>query len=96
MKSVLLIEKPNNCSSCKLSHDQNFCWVTEKNFSFDEKFDSTTDIMSDCPLVNLPDKKMCNERDYERYDNIYGKGWNDYRGHLTGEYNHYVPEPYKE
>ena len=43
-----------------------------------------------------PGAAKCNERDFEHYVNGYGKGWNDFRGHLTGEYNNYTPESYKE
>lgn len=86
-KSILIIDKPKNCDDCKLCLD-NACLVTETVIN--------DVIPDDCPLVDLPDKQVCNERDFEHYVNGYGKGWNDYRGHLTGEYNHYEPEPYKE
>lgn len=88
MKSVILIEKPNKCMDCKLCVD-NTCIALEKDVYWD-------DIDNKCPLIDLPEKQVCNERDFEHYVNGYGKGWNDFRGHLTGEYNNYEPEPYKE
>ena len=93
MKSVLLIDKPECCYNCIMNNNQMSCWITETSF---KDFDMEKEILEDCPLVDLPDKQVCNERDFEHYVNGYGKGWNDYRGHITGEYNNYTPEPYKE
>lgn len=95
-KSVLIIDKPENCIDCPLQADDKACGITETSFTSNKVFEANAEILSDCPLKDLPDKQVCNERDFEHYVNGYGKGWNDYRGHLTGEYNNYVPEPYKE
>lgn len=92
-KSVLLIDKPENCIDCPLQADDKACEITETSF---KDINPAREILSDCPLKDLPDKQVCNERDFEHYVNGYGKGWNDYRGHLTGEYNHYEPEPYHD
>ena len=94
-KSVLIIDKPKKCDDCPCSYftegaQSDYCKVTDSEIS------NSNEVLKDCPLKDLPDKQVCNERDFEHYVNGYGKGWNDYRGHLTGEYNHYEPEPYKE
>lgn len=92
-KSVLIIDKPENCIDCPLQADDKACGITETSF---KDIQANKQVLQDCPLRPLPDKQVCNEKDFEHYVNGYGKGWNDFRGHLTGEYNNYVPEPYHD
>lgn len=92
MKSAIIVDKPENCINCLLNH-MDSCFITETTF---KDINPHKEILPNCPLIDLPEKQVCNERDFEHYVNGYGKGWNDYRGHLTGEYNNYEPEPYKE
>jgi len=90
-KSVLVVEKPESCDVCDLCINQ-VCGILRKPIITDKIYQ----IDDDCPLKDLPQKQMCNERDFENYTNGYGKGWNDCLRHITGEWNNYVPEPYTE
>ena len=95
MKSVLVIDKPEGCEGCPCAYftegaHEDCCNITQT--IIEDKFK----ILDNCPLKDLPQKQVYNERDYEKYINVYGKGWNDCLGHITGEYNHYVPEKYTE
>lgn len=85
MKSVLIIDKPKKCDDCKLCMD-NACLVTETVIN--------DVIPDDCPLLDLPDKQVCNEYNFENYTNGINIGWNRCLAEITGE--EYIPPEYKE
>lgn len=76
MKSVLVINKPENCIDCKLCID-NSCFITETVIK---------DVINeDCPLRDLPQKEVANEYDFENYSNGVSIGWNRCLEKITGE-----------
>lgn len=95
MKSVLIIDTPVNCDECDLcylkSEDKWYCPMV----GFMDRA-MMQERHSSCPLKPLPEKMPCNYYTAEGFNNGYDKGWNDYRDHLTGEWNHYKPEKYGE
>ena len=81
-KSVYVLDTPRNCKECPITKCSAFNVADERP--------------QDCPLRKLPDKEPCNYYTSEGYVPGYAKGWNDYHDKITGEWNNYKPEPYKE
>ena len=90
-KSVLIINKPENCIDCPLQADDKACEITETSFM---EISPAREILSDCPLKDLPDKQVCNEYNFENYTNGINIGWNRCLAEITGE--EYIPPEYKE
>lgn len=91
MKSVLVINKPENCIDCPLQADDKACEITETSFI---SIRANEEILEDCPLVNLPQKQVVNEYNFENYANGINIGWNRCLEEITGE--EYIPPEYKE
>ena len=79
MKSILVIETPTNCIDCPLQADDKACEITETSFTAEKDFYPNRAILSDCPLVALPDAEVANDYDFEHYANGVCVGWNRYR-----------------
>lgn len=90
MKSVLLIDKPENCIDCPLQADDKACGITETSF---KDIQANKQILQDCPLVNLPQKQVVNEYNFENYANGINIGWNRCLAEIIGE--KYIPPEYK-
>ena len=84
MKSVLVIDKPDCCRKCQLSTVDS-CYVTATIFMCNKGFDPETEILSDCPLRNLPQPEVANDYDFEHYRNGVAIGWNRCLEKITGE-----------
>lgn len=83
-KVMLILDKPKNCYDCRLQYDCYCCSMTNTGFFGKENFDPCKDILSNCPLSPIPERK--NLRQY--IDNAalnlggimayqYAQGWND-------------------
>lgn len=73
MAKLLLVQEVNNCMECQLAYDSYCCIITQLNF-FDnpDNFDPCKDILDDCPLKEIPERK----RYHEGIFNGEVKGWN--------------------
>lgn len=93
-KAFLLIDKPSCCDECVLCRSLDVNRIVCTGYSFE--IHNVRILHDKCPLKDLPQKTPCNYRDFEHYVEGYRKGWNDVIEQMTGEYNHYVPEPYRD
>lgn len=80
MKSVLVIDTPENCDTCDLSRLYSLSGKIAKKpfcFALNEFVEDASIILEDCPLKKLPQIRPCNYYDFEHYTSGYDKGWND-------------------
>lgn len=61
MKSVLIIDTPDNCKCCKYT-----CMM----------YKDGEERPKDCPLRPLPQKEACNQYSFEGFANGVSYGWN--------------------
>ena len=89
MKSVLVIDKPQNCDECDI------CYYKDKELfcpfvGFLVERDYAEAIHDDCPLRDLPSYQVANNYDFECYTNGIAVGWNSCLEKITGEVPNYV------
>jgi hypothetical protein len=73
MKSAYIIDTPEKCSECKL-----FMGECDKLHKEDGRPD-------DCPLKDIPVRQLCNEYDFEHYQNGVSVGMNIMIDFLCGQ-----------
>ena len=82
MKAILVIDKPESCTSCLLGiyNKKWFCLKTLKDIDITDRYH----IPDWCPLKPLPDRK---EEGYPNDDYTIGKadGWNECLYKIIGE-----------
>lgn len=88
-KSVLILDTPVNCDECDLSCIAGYGPTRPLCSALRIFIDDPSKVCEDCPLKDLPKKQVCNEYDFENYNNGYNKGYNDAIDMITGEYNNY-------
>ena len=85
MKSVLVIDTPDNCDTCDLSRLYSLSGKLVKDpfcFALNKYVEDGQIILEDCPLKKLPQIRPCNYYDFEHYTSGYDKGWNDCIEHI--------------
>lgn len=84
MKSVLVIDKSNDCGCCPCSGEEfGMCQAVNN-----EKECDYYNIPSWCPLKPLPEKRhYSDELADEKGNDMYMQGWNDCLDEITGESN---------
>ena len=88
MKAILVIDKPESCTSCLLGiyNKKWFCLDTNKDIDITDRYN----IPEWCPLRPMPNKKPVSYHDdlfgevEKNFNNI---GWNDCIDAITGEQN---------
>ena len=70
MKSVLIIETPNNCQECKY-----ICMMHQEG----------DNRPAECPLRPLPKPAVGNIYSFEGYENGKAAGWNRFYDEITGQ-----------
>lgn len=83
-KVILIIDKPENCYDCKLQYDCYCCGMTNTGFFDKDNFDPCEDILPNCPLSPIPERKKLRQYADNTAFNIesmlayqYSQGWND-------------------
>ena len=77
MKSVLVIETPENCFECPIENSKQcpFLWEDVESLGRPKT----------CPLKKLPEKRPIKEHYSYTYELTYDQGWNRVIEEITGE-----------
>ena len=86
-KSVLILDTPVNCDECDLCRSLDvvgFMCMANNTILKDVQ-----NKCEDCPLKDLPTKRVTNDYIFQGYTYGYNKGFNDAIDMITGEYNNF-------
>lgn len=96
MKSVLIIDKPQNCDECDICYLKpvGYGTVTQELFcpivGYIDVELGKAGIHEECPLRDLPSFQVANEYEFQNYDNGVSVGWNRCLEKVTGEVPNYA------
>ena len=94
MKSMLIVDKPNNCDECDICYVRRtskgermlFCPIV----GWMDIEQGKESINENCPLRPVPLRQVANDYDFEHYDNGVSVGWNRCLEAITGEVPNYA------